>query len=208
MTEQCWGDSALMRDVVCLLTLQPQEGSLSLSCWDNAESTRTHNTHLQTHTQQHTRKQVASCVVAKCQFDLSVGWPCPVTHALCKCPYMLTQTHAYITEGVHWLRMCLKSDDLIEMLSPPLFQRTQVEKVVPRQHCPRSAGPKGQGSELPVSMGTTSTMTTYKWVSVEQACRITNTVLHDSYILHKEMLIALAIFKDHFRTFMPYLIRV
>lgn len=197
MTEQCWGDSALMRDVVCLLTLQPQEGSLSLSCWDNAESTQ-HAIHIYQHTLNNTHANKLPVVfVAKCQFDLSAGWPCPVTHAhvLCKHPYMLTQTRAYITERLHWLSMCLKSDDLTEMLSPPLFQRSQVEKVVPRQHCPRSAGQKGQGSVLPVSMGTTSTMTTYKWVSIEHICRIINTILYDSYTLHKKML-------------MPYLIQV
>lgn len=39
MTEQCRADSALTRDVVCLLTLQVQAGSLSLICCDAAEST-------------------------------------------------------------------------------------------------------------------------------------------------------------------------
>lgn len=67
-----------------------------------------------------------SCVVTKCQFDLSQVLSCCLTlscqtHASCKCPYMLTQTHAYITGQGHWLRMCLKSDDLIELLLPPLL---------------------------------------------------------------------------------------
>lgn len=45
MTEQCRADSALTRDVVCLLTLQAQAGSLSLICCDAAESTRRNTPH-------------------------------------------------------------------------------------------------------------------------------------------------------------------
>lgn len=48
MTEQCRADSALTRDVVCLLTFQAQSAGLSLICCDAMQSKK--NTRSVTHT--------------------------------------------------------------------------------------------------------------------------------------------------------------